>query len=140
MSSVRGDVLATDRLHAPLQLAHTMKFLVDECTGPFVAEWLRKSGYEVFSVYDQIAGESDNFILQKAFSEDWILITNDKVFGEQVYRQKLPHKGIVLLRLQDERSNNKVLILERLLNMYPEKLQNQFVVVTEKNVRFAKNR
>lgn len=27
-----------------------MRFLVDECTGPKVAEWLRKQNHEVFSV------------------------------------------------------------------------------------------
>jgi len=30
-----------------------MRFLVDECTGPKVARWLREQGHEVFSVYDE---------------------------------------------------------------------------------------
>jgi hypothetical protein len=30
-----------------------MRFLVDECTGPAVAEWLRGQKHEVFSVYDE---------------------------------------------------------------------------------------
>ena len=33
-----------------------MKFLVDECTGPAVARWLKQNGYDVFSVYDQARG------------------------------------------------------------------------------------
>ena len=33
-----------------------MRFLVDECTGPAVAEWLRKQNHEVFSVYDEARG------------------------------------------------------------------------------------
>lgn len=28
-----------------------MRFLVDECTGPKVAAWLRGEGHEVFSVF-----------------------------------------------------------------------------------------
>lgn len=28
-----------------------MRFIVDECTGPKVAEWLRTENHEVFSVY-----------------------------------------------------------------------------------------
>ena len=32
-----------------------LKFLVDECTGPSVARWLREQGHEVFSVYEQIS-------------------------------------------------------------------------------------
>jgi uncharacterized protein with PIN domain len=30
-----------------------MRFLVDECTGPAVAKWLREQGHDVVSVYDE---------------------------------------------------------------------------------------
>jgi hypothetical protein len=30
-----------------------MRFLVDECTGPSVAQWLRELHHDVFSVYDK---------------------------------------------------------------------------------------
>jgi hypothetical protein len=30
-----------------------MRFLVDECTGPSVAQWLRELHHDVFSVYDE---------------------------------------------------------------------------------------
>jgi uncharacterized protein with PIN domain len=33
-----------------------MRFMVDECTGPAVARWLRQQNHDVFSVYEQ-AGE-----------------------------------------------------------------------------------
>jgi len=46
----------------------------------------------------------DNEIIQKAFEENWILITNDKDFGDQIYREREPHHGVVLLRLDDERA------------------------------------
>ena len=68
-----------------------MRFLVDECTGVRVVGWLREEKYEVFSVYEQARGITDDSIIKKAFNEDWILITNDKDFGEKVYRDKLPH-------------------------------------------------
>ena len=47
-----------------------MRFLVDECTGPAVARWLRQQGHEVFSVYEQAAGMTDEDIIQKASSEN----------------------------------------------------------------------
>lgn len=43
-----------------------MRFLVDECTGPTVAHWLREQGHEVFSVYDDARGIDDDQIIQKA--------------------------------------------------------------------------
>ena len=115
-----------------------MRFMVDECTGPVLARWLRQQNHDVFSVYEQARGMEDDRIIQKAFEEDWILITNDKDFGEKVYRERHPHRGIVLLRLDDERSASKIDALQRLLRDYGERIPASFVVVTETRVRFAR--
>ncbi len=115
-----------------------MRFLVDESTGPVVGEWLSGQGHEVFSVYESGRGLDDNAIVQKVYAENWILITNDKDFGEKVYRERKPHHGVVLLRLDDERAKVKIEVLESLLAKYADRLAGQFVVVTEKSVRFAK--
>ena len=63
-----------------------MRFLVDECTGLAVAHWLRAQKHEVFSVYEEARGMEDDEVITKAFAENWILITNDKDFGEKIYR------------------------------------------------------
>ncbi len=115
-----------------------MRFIVDECTGPAVARWLREQQHEVFSVYEQARGMDDDNIIQKAFEENWILITNDKDFGEKVYRERRPHRGVILLRLDDERAANKIDALRRLLWKYADQLAGHFVVVTEMTVRFAR--
>jgi len=115
-----------------------MRFLVDECTGPVVSRWLREQGNDVFSVYEQARGMTDDAIIEKAIIEERILITNDKDFGEKIYRDRKPHKGVILLRLDDERASNKVKITQRLLKNYSEKLQGNFIVVTEQKVRIAK--
>ena len=114
-----------------------MRFLVDECTGPAVASWLRAQQHEVFSVYDEARGMRDADIIKKCANEDWILITNDKDFGEEVYRLRRPHRGVVLLRLQNVRASNKIAVLERLLKSHADRLRGQFVVVTETRVRFG---
>ena len=115
-----------------------MRFLVDECTGPAVARWLRAQQHDVFSVYEDARGIDDDEVVQKAFAENRILITNDKDFGEKIYRERRPHKGVILLRLGDERAANKIETLRRLLENYADQLANQFVVVTEGTVRFAR--
>ena len=115
-----------------------MRFLVDECTGSKVAEWLCDASYEVFSVFDEARGMTDDDILAKALTENWILITNDKDFGEMVFRERRSHHGIVFMRLDDERATNKIEVLRRLLEGYAEKLPEEFVVVTETKVRFAR--
>ncbi len=115
-----------------------MRFLVDECTGPSVARWLGNQGHEVFSVYDQARGMQDDDILQKAVVENWVLITNDKDFGEKVFRERRLHHGIVFMRLADERAVNKIEVLRRLLDSHASRILDQYIVVTEKRVRFAK--
>lgn len=115
-----------------------MRFLVDECTGPAVAEWLKAQGHEVFSVYDEARGLDDESIIRKAYAENWILITNDKDFGEKIYREGWPHRGVVLLRLEDERATVKIETLRRLLLGFASQLPGRFVVVTETKVRFAR--
>lgn len=115
-----------------------MRFLVDECTGPSVARWLKKQGHDVFSVYEEARGLDDDEIINKAFSENRILITNDKDFGEKVYREHRPHQGIILLRMEDERAIRKIEAVKGLLDHYSDRLEHQFVVVTDKTVRFAR--
>jgi predicted nuclease of predicted toxin-antitoxin system len=115
-----------------------MKFLVDECTGPAVAHWLEQQGHDVFSVYDQARGIDDDKVIEIAQIEERILITNDRGFGEKVFRERRPHHGVVFLRLDNERAVNKIRVLGQLLAQHSDAIANGFVVVTETRVRFAK--
>lgn len=115
-----------------------MRFLVDECTGPAVARWLRAQGHDVFSVYDEARGADDDEVLRNALAGNRVLITNDTDFGEKVHRERRAHHGVVLLRLDDERAPVKIETLRRLLQSYADRLPGQFVVVTETKVRFAR--
>ncbi len=116
-----------------------MRFLVDECTGPKVAAWLRGQGHEVFSVFEEARGVEDDEVISKAYAEGWILVTNDKDFGEKVYRERRRHRGVIFMRLGDERAANKIEVLRRLLGGYADKLTDRFVVVTDARVRFARS-
>src|SRR5205085_237697 len=110
----------------------------DECSGPAVARWLRDQNHEVFSVYEEARGMDDDEIVEKIFDENWILITNDKDFGEKVYREQRPHRGVIFLRLENERATNKIATIRQLLETYADQLPDRFVVVTETRVRFAR--
>lgn len=104
-----------------------------------MARWLRdEQGYEVFSVFDEARGAGDVEIIEKAFREVRILITNDKDFGEKVFKERRRHRGVILLRLEDERPANEIEVLRRLLESYGERLSDNFVVATEDQVRFSR--
>jgi predicted nuclease of predicted toxin-antitoxin system len=115
-----------------------MRFVVDEYTGPSVASWLRDQDHDVFSVFDAARGMDDDGIITKALDENRVLITNDKGFGDKIYREGRLHKGVILLRLEDERPASKIRVLSRLLEKYSSRIPDSFLVVTERQVRFAK--
>jgi predicted nuclease of predicted toxin-antitoxin system len=68
-----------------------MRFLVDECTGPAVADWLKSQGHDVVSVFEEFRGIDDENVIKICVDEKRILITNDKDFGEKVFREGVPH-------------------------------------------------
>lgn len=117
-----------------------MRFLVDECIGPAVAEWLRSLHHDVFSVYDEARGLDDESLIQKADLENYILISADKDFAEIIFRRKKPHKGVILLRLEDERPTNKITVLKRVLESHSDKLSGNFVIATEKTIRIIEEK
>lgn len=114
-----------------------MRFLVDECAGSSLASWLREQGNDVFSVFDQARGITDDKVLQIAVETERILTTVDKDFGEKIFREKHLHHGVILLRLSDERSKSKIIAMERLLTSFATRISDQFVVVTDTRVRLS---
>ena len=85
-----------------------------------MARWLRILGHDVLSVYDENRGLPDDAVLRWAEREKRVLITNDKDFGEKVFRDKHPHHGVIFLRLEDERAASKIATLARLLEGYQD--------------------
>ena len=88
-----------------------MLFLVDEWTGTSVADWLKSEKHEVFSVFEQWRGVSDDEIIEKCQNEDYILITSDKDFGEMVFRNQKVHNGIILLRCEPNIFKKRIEVL-----------------------------
>lgn len=112
-----------------------MRFIIDENAGPRLANWLTENGHDVISVYDEMPGIADEDILSIAVKEDRIVVTSDKDFGDLVFRNKLPHKGVILMRLVNESSANKLKVVQILLEQFTGQLSGKFVVLTEAGVR-----
>ena len=116
-----------------------MHFVVDESTGPSVARWLTSVRHDdVVSIYDDAPRLPDEDILDFAVRDDRIVITNDKDFGDLVFRDRRPHRGVILLSLANEHWSNKIAALERLFADLPHDLQECFVVVTEDGIRVTR--
>lgn len=103
-----------------------------------VVRHLRASGHDVLAVAEIMPYAQDNEILAVALEQTRVLITNDRDFGELVFRSEMGHVGIVLLRLQDENSERRVSIMDTLLQHYSDRLPGNFVVATDDRVRIRR--
>ena len=70
-----------------------MRFIVDRCAGRRLAEWLANNGHDVLDARTLGPDPGDMALLMLAESEDRILITIDKDFGELIYLHDIPHAG-----------------------------------------------
>ncbi len=76
-----------------------MDFVVDESVERQNVARLRVDGHNVLSIAETAAGSSDRAVLTQANSRDAVLVTEDKDFGELVYREGLVSSGVLLVRL-----------------------------------------
>ena len=114
------------------------RFCVDESTGQAVANYLCDQGYDVWSVIGSTPGLDDTAILQRAYNENRILVTNDKDFGELIFRHNYPVSGVILLRLIDESPNNKIRVVNAVLERWKTTLDGYYITATESLIRKRK--
>ena len=115
-----------------------LKFLIDVGVDKKVERWLSNQGYDTTSVRDIDPRLPDKEILKIAVSEKRMVVTMDKDFGELSYNSGLLHGGVLLLRLDDAKSDEKVKIVENILVKYADKLPNKFCVYKDGRLRIRK--
>lgn len=112
-----------------------IKFLIDENVGYTVIEYLRKQGFDTKSVRELFPSRDDIFIMENAYQEKRIIITNDKDFGYLIFKSKVPALAIILLRFNNESPTLKINAVKTILNLPEEKLVNHFIVASEDKIR-----
>jgi predicted nuclease of predicted toxin-antitoxin system len=112
-----------------------LKVLMEVGVGKAVEDWLRDAGYDVVAIRDLNPRMSDTDILALAVSEQRLVVTMDKDFGELVYRSGQPHAGVLLLRLDDARSDEKVSVIAEIFTKYGDQLEGRFSVYHEGRLR-----
>jgi predicted nuclease of predicted toxin-antitoxin system len=112
-----------------------MKFLIDESADARVARPLRQRGHDVATVADDHEKSLDDAeVLAIAYREQRILITDDRDFGELVFRFRQPHSGVIYFRLSHTGLELRIARLEYVLQHHSHQL-DQFLVVTDLDVR-----
>lgn len=114
------------------------KFLVDESTGLKIFQALTEKDYDAKYVSFLMPKASDDEVLAFAEKENRILITDDKDFGELTFRFMKPSSGVVLLRLKLDLPEYRIKHLLNFLEKFVDKLEGNFIVLTEGQVRVRK--
>ena len=115
-----------------------LKFLVDVGVSKQVEKWLFQNDYDLKAVRNINPRMNDNEILRLAVSEKRMVITMDKDFGELVYNSDLPHAGVLLLRLEDAKSDEKTNTIAKILTKFSDRLLNNFCVIQRGKLRIKK--
>lgn len=115
------------------------RFLADENIAAPIVEALRTAGWDTEYVTETMPGINDDAVLQWARTENRILLTEDKDFGELAFRLKRDNPGVLMLRLPGGHWAQHWARLRAVLDQYACRLEGRFVVVQTEKVRVRPN-
>ena len=115
-----------------------MNFVADESVDAPVVHLLRENQYDIIYITEDYAGYSDKDVLELANKHKRILLTQDKDFGELVYRLKQIHSGVILLRLEGLKPEQKAKFVLNAIKHHDKELQNSFTIIQHRLIRIRK--
>jgi predicted nuclease of predicted toxin-antitoxin system len=115
-----------------------VKLVLDESIERQIADALKSEGYQIWYILDMERGISDDKVLALANSNDAILLTADKDFGELVFRKNMISVGVVLLRIFGLANSEKAALALRVMEEHGTEMLNAFTVVTTESVRIRR--
>lgn len=116
-----------------------MKLLADENIEGEIVAALRDAGFDVSDIKEMNPGIEDNAVLATAETNDAILVTYDKDFGELIFRERAASRGVILLRLRKLSIPEKIRRLLNILSEHEIDLTDSFTVVSLGGLRIRKN-
>lgn len=112
--------------------------VADESVDHNIVIILRDAGFTVYSITETTPSISDAAVLKIAVKNKSLLLTEDKDFGELVYRFNMKHCGILLIRLVEFNSVEKASLVLMAMEKHFHKLVNVFSVLDKKRIRTRK--
>ncbi len=115
-----------------------MRFLADENIENEIVESLRIAGHDVLDLKEISPGIGDLEVLALATETRTVIITNDKDFGELVFRDQKLAGGIILLRLGIMSSEEKAERLRESIRIHSAEMISAFTVITPDGIRIRR--
>ena len=116
-----------------------MNIVADESVDFPIVQFLRRQGLEVHAIAEEEPSIADEDVLSLAVRQNALLITEDKDFGELVYRLRLPHRGIILLRLSGFSPEQKASLAGKVILINLSELPDAFSVFDGEKLRIRKH-
>jgi len=116
-----------------------MNFLADENVERHIVVTLRNAGHTVAYVPEMSPSISDATVIETANNSNSILITNDKDFGELLFRQNKISEGVILLRLEGISNETKAKYVLESINKHKSEMAKGFTVISPGVVRIRVN-
>lgn len=116
-----------------------LKVYLDQMFGLDVAEALRGKGYDIVRASEiGQARADDEQILQKAISENRILITLDEHFGDWVILPLSKHPGVIRIKVSPTTSKNVLDILLPFLRLHStEQFKDHLVILSQTRAKWV---
>jgi predicted nuclease of predicted toxin-antitoxin system len=112
-----------------------MRWLADECAAAPLVQFLRSEGHDVLYVAESASGLSDSEVIALALNEKRLLLTEDKDFGDLVFRRDRSVPGLVLMRVAADNLALKTRRLAAAIERYDETLFGRYTVIEEGRFR-----
>lgn len=106
-----------------------MRWLVDECVDAGLVSHLRAAGHDVIYMAEVAPAASDARVMMRAQAERRLLPTEDKDFGDLVFRRGQSVPGIILLRIDPAEHALKRVRLEAAIGRFGDDLFGRYVTV-----------
>ena len=116
-----------------------LKLYLDQMLRLDVAQALRNEGLDVIRASEVGQARSDDYeILQKAITENRILVTLDEHFGDWVILPLSEHSGVIRLKIDPTTSSNALKLLLPFLRLHSsDQFKNFLVILSPKRAKWV---
>jgi predicted nuclease of predicted toxin-antitoxin system len=112
-----------------------VRWLADECVAAALVAQLRAIGHDVSYIAELAPSQSDAAVIALAQRGTRVLLTEDKDFGELIFRHGRAVPGLVLIRIDPDRASLISRRLEAAIVRFGDRLFGRYTVIEESRFR-----
>ena len=109
-------------------------FFADENIQESLIKWLKENGFNVSGIRaENLYGLDDEAIIQKAFLEQKIIITQDSDFGKIIFTKNVKFYSVIFLKPGHHHSDFHIPTLKAILNHLDKIKEGSIIIGVRKN-------